>query len=121
MIDSERINQVLMHLKLNASALAKSLQLGNKTRLYNIIKGHNGISADLAKIITEKYPEINYNWLLTGVGEMLNSSSGQPIEHQQTEPASGNLSDRELIESQQETIRRLSEAIRILSSKIKEP
>ena len=34
-------------------------------------KGNNGISRDLAELITAKYPSVSKGWLLTGEGEML--------------------------------------------------
>ena len=38
--------------------------------LYQIKKGNNGISRDLATLITTKYPSVSKAWLLTGEGEM---------------------------------------------------
>lgn len=82
MSDSERLNKLLNYLKLSIADLAKALNLANKTRLYNISQGRNGISKDLAKIITDKYTEINFNWLVDGTGQMLkNIASEQPGEY----------------------------------------
>lgn len=36
----------------------------------SIIKGKSGLSSDFVNILIEKYPNLNWNWLLTGKGEM---------------------------------------------------
>ncbi len=45
--------------------------LNRAENLYQIKRGNNGISRDLAARITSKFPEISTLWLLTGDGEML--------------------------------------------------
>lgn len=50
---------------------AMFIGLNRAENLYQIKKGNNGISRDLAARITAKFPEINTLWLLTGDGEML--------------------------------------------------
>ena len=54
------------------NAFARSVGLNRAENLYQIRKGNNGISQELAKQITTKYPEINKGWLLSGEGDMLN-------------------------------------------------
>ncbi len=39
--------------------------------MYDVIKGRNGISRDLAEKIARHYREINCLWILTGEGEMI--------------------------------------------------
>lgn len=43
--------------------------------LYQIKKGNNGISRNLADKIVSKYPEISLPWLLTGEGNMFSDHS----------------------------------------------
>lgn len=50
---------------------AMFIGLTRAENLYQIKKGNNGISRDLAARITSKFPEISPLWLLTGDGEML--------------------------------------------------
>ncbi|MRM94376.1 helix-turn-helix transcriptional regulator [Riemerella anatipestifer] len=69
----------ILHLKLNPKSFAESLGFERTDRIYNVLKGANGISSDLASIISDKYPDVIYEWLLTGKGEMLKSSEESPI------------------------------------------
>ncbi|MDR7797265.1 hypothetical protein [Riemerella anatipestifer] len=69
----------ILHLKLNPKSFAESLGFERTDRIYNVLKGANGISSDLASIISDKYPDVIYEWLLTGKGEMLKSSEETPI------------------------------------------
>ncbi|MCT4156297.1 hypothetical protein HZP35_15265 [Elizabethkingia anophelis] len=73
---SQRVlNELLSYLKHNPSRLAKELGYKSNVKIQHIKSGRNGISAEVASDITNKYPEINYNWLLTGKGEMLNTKA----------------------------------------------
>jgi hypothetical protein len=71
------LNELLIYLKLNSKEFAKSLGFNRVDRIYHILNGRNGISEDLAKIIVGRYKHINYDWLLTGKGEMLSSEKVQ--------------------------------------------
>ena len=64
--------ELLSYLEINANEFAYSLSFNRTDRIYNVLNGHNGISPNLAKIITEKHPIVSYSWLLTGEGQMLN-------------------------------------------------
>ncbi|MDC0371219.1 helix-turn-helix domain-containing protein [Flavobacteriaceae bacterium] len=55
------------------NTFAKELGFSNGTVFYQIKSGRNGISPNLAKKICDACPEIDYKWLLTGLGEMLNN------------------------------------------------
>lgn len=74
----KRIDDLLRHTKKRANTLAKELGYSSATIFYQIKTGRNGISANLARNISELYPEINYNWLLTGEGEMLLNKKEAP-------------------------------------------
>ena len=50
---------------------AKEIGLKDNVKVYHIKNGRNEISADLANAITATFPQISYQWLLTGNGEML--------------------------------------------------
>ncbi|CAL2108219.1 conserved hypothetical protein [Tenacibaculum sp. 190524A02b] len=69
--DKDRIQELLTHLKLSRNALGVAIGDKNGTRFNYIIKGRNGISENIAKKIVETFPEINYEWLKYGVGDML--------------------------------------------------
>ncbi|MCD7969912.1 MAG: hypothetical protein LUF87_06120 [Alistipes sp.] len=53
------------------AAFARELGLNRCENLYQIKRGHNGISRDLAVRICSRFPEIEMGWLLTGEGPMV--------------------------------------------------
>lgn len=77
----QRIEAVQQYTRLNTNAFARSISLKRSENLYQIKKGNNGISKELANLITDKYPEIDKLWLLTGEGNMFVSSSAQEQEN----------------------------------------
>lgn len=66
-----RLEQVIKWTGLSINAFALHIGLKRSENLYQIKKGNNGISHDLAELITAKYPSISKGWLLTGEGEMM--------------------------------------------------
>ena len=42
-----------------------------ETTIGYVINKRNGISAKVAAVISEKYPEISYDWIMNDKGEML--------------------------------------------------
>ena len=75
-----RIEAVVEYSKKNKRELGISLGHSSGTLLSNVISGRNGISIKLANQITNLFPEISYDWLLKGKGEML-----IPVKKQSTE------------------------------------
>ena len=71
--DKKRLEKLLPHLQLTKYSLSKKLGFANGSVFNNIWNERNGISAKLAKKICDQFPEINFDWLLTGKGEMLNA------------------------------------------------
>ncbi|MCD7969887.1 MAG: hypothetical protein LUF87_05990 [Alistipes sp.] len=55
----------------SVSAFAREIGLNRGENLYQIKRGNNGISRELAETITGKYPAVSKAWLLTGEGDML--------------------------------------------------
>ncbi len=55
---------------LSVNSFALSIGLHRSENLYQIKKGNNGISRELAGMIAAKYPQISKAWLLTGEGDM---------------------------------------------------
>lgn len=51
------------------NALARELGIKRGENLYQITRGNNGISKDLADKICARYPQFSKAWLLTGEGE----------------------------------------------------
>jgi hypothetical protein len=83
------LTELFVKLKVNAKEFAENLGFDRADRIYHVLKGRNGISEDLAKIITSKYPDVNYTWLLTGEGEMLKTVVSQNIENSSNSVAIG--------------------------------
>lgn len=71
------LDELLIYLKINSKQFATNLGFKVPTKLYHILHGRNGVSHELAKLISEKYNEVNYEWLLTGKGKMLNNNDYQ--------------------------------------------
>lgn len=71
MANMHYLNKLIDYLKLNPKQFSESLGFDRVDRIYNVLNFKNGISANLANIITNTYPSVNYEWLLTGKGEML--------------------------------------------------
>lgn len=71
--------ELLNHLKISANKLSEEIGLTANTSIYHVKNGRNGISSDLADKIVTRYPEISYNWLLTGEGSMLNSKEDEGV------------------------------------------
>lgn len=70
MTDWQRLEQVIKWTGLSTNAFAVGIGLKRSENLYQIKRGNNGISKDLAELITRKYPSVNRSWLLTGDGAM---------------------------------------------------
>jgi len=75
----EVLEGLLSYLKISANKLSSEIGLTANTSIYHIKNGRNGISPDLANKIVDRYPEINYIWLLTGEGEMIEGEMEQSI------------------------------------------
>lgn len=70
MTDWQRLEQVIKWTGLSTNAFAVGIGLKRSENLYQIKRGNNGISKDLADLIARKYPSVNRSWLLTGDGGM---------------------------------------------------
>lgn len=72
--DKERLEIVLAHLRMNPNELAKSLGYTRTQRIYFVLNERNGISDSFARDICKKYPDINFQWLKNGNGDMLTAT-----------------------------------------------
>lgn len=71
MLDTwHRLERVIKWTGLSVNSFALNIGLKRSENLYQIKKGNNGISRDLAALITNKYPTVSKGWLLTGEGDM---------------------------------------------------
>lgn len=74
----QRLEQVIKWTGMSTNAFALAIGLKRSENLYQIKRGSFGISKELARLITLKYPIINRSWLLTGDGEMMLNSNSRP-------------------------------------------
>ena len=69
--DKIRLQRLLEELKHTKYSLSIALGYTNGSVLNNVANGRNGISSKLANNIVDKFPQIDYKWLLKGEGSML--------------------------------------------------
>lgn len=69
------LQDLLDYLQITAASFAKSLGYDSPNKIYYILRFRNGMSIEIARDITRLYPSINYDWLLTGEGDMLKGIS----------------------------------------------
>ena len=75
---SKRLEEMLLHLKMSYNKFAKEIGLKDNVKVYHVKNGRNEISADLANAIVATFPQISYQWLLTGNGSMLIEEEEEP-------------------------------------------
>jgi len=73
----DRIKQVMEYSQMSTKAFADTIKL-NPSSLTHIFNGRNQASLDVVKKILTAFPEINSEWLVMGVGEMLSDGKTTP-------------------------------------------
>lgn len=73
MTDKERIRKIIDVYAKSVKSFSEYIGLKRPQPLYDILKGRNGISKDLAKRISEHCLDFNETWILTGHGSMYTS------------------------------------------------
>lgn len=77
MTTKEIIHSILEHEDISASSFAKNIGI-HPTQIYDLQSGKTKkISALVGNKIISLYPKYNLSWLLTGEGDMLQSSAGK--------------------------------------------
>ena len=66
----QRLETIIKMSGMSINAFARCIGLPRGENLYQIKKGNNRISRDLASRIVNYYPQISFSWLLTGEGAM---------------------------------------------------
>lgn len=77
----DRIKQVMEYEQMSPANFADAIDI-NRSSLTHIFTGRNQPSLDVARKILKAFPEIRTEWLIMGVGQML-----QEISQQQTLPS----------------------------------
>ncbi len=70
----QRLEAVIHWSNLSINGFARAIGLPRGENLYQIRRGNNGISKDVAHRVATTFPEISEMWLLTGVGQMFSDS-----------------------------------------------
>lgn len=66
----QRVEAVIKWANMSTNYFARYIGLARGENLYQIKRGNNGISLDVADRIVTKFPQIDKLWLLTGEGQM---------------------------------------------------
>ena len=70
MDDWQRLDKIIRWTGMSVNAFALNIGLRRSENLYQIKRGNNGISKELAETIVMRYPNISKGWILAGEGEM---------------------------------------------------
>ena len=76
MNEKERIEHVIDSLGLSARQFAAEIRVQPGT-ISNMMSGRNNPSLDVMRRIMERYPTLNPEWLILGVGEMWRTPPGE--------------------------------------------
>ncbi len=77
----ERIKYIIENEGHNMNSFSKAIGLSNNVTITRIINEKRSPSATTCRAIVNKFPRYNYNWLLTGDGEMLNNVEPVKFKH----------------------------------------
>lgn len=66
----QRIEAIIKWANMSTNYFARHIGLARGENLYQIKRGNNGISLDVADRIVSKFPQVDKLWLLTGEGQM---------------------------------------------------
>lgn len=87
----DRLSQFIENKQLIAGALADRLGIQRST-LSHLFAGRNKPGFDFLQKLSDEFPELNLNWMVTGTGDMFfdkNSSLAPVIEQEKEEPLPG--------------------------------
>lgn len=70
----QRIEAVIKWANMSTNYFARYIGLARGENLYQIKRGNNGISLDVAERIVAKFPQVDKLWLLTGEGQMFSGT-----------------------------------------------
>lgn len=70
----QRVEAVIKWANMTTNYFARYIGLARGENLYQIKRGNNGISLDVANRIVAKFPQVDKLWLLTGEGQMFSDT-----------------------------------------------
>lgn len=95
----QRVEAVIKWANMTTNYFARYIGLARGENLYQIKRGNNGISLDVANRIVAKFPQVDKLWLLTGEGQMFSDTKlrGAQIPYYHVE-VEREIADREKLE-----------------------
>ena len=93
-VKKHHLEELFAYLETNTKRFSETLEI-DPTRIYNILHGKNKVSSSLAKLITSKYKDVNFEWLRTGKEPMLKNNR-QKSENTNCSGVVGNISGKDL-------------------------
>lgn len=75
----DRINDIITNYKLTPTEFADKIGVG-KSNISHILSGRNNPSLEMVKRILSEFPNINSDWLIFGVGQMLKVKPSGPTQ-----------------------------------------
>lgn len=73
---NERISKIIEYSQLTSSEFADEIEV-QRSSISHITSGRNKPSLDFLIKVKEKFPELNWDWLILGNGEMMENSNGK--------------------------------------------
>lgn len=74
---NERISKVIAYSELSSSEFADEIDV-QRSNISHITSGRNKPSLDFLIKIKERFPELQWEWLITGEGEMIKTTEKNP-------------------------------------------
>ncbi len=79
---NDRISKIIEYSQLTSSEFADEIDV-QRSSISHITSGRNKPSLDFLIKVKERFPELNWDWLITGDGEMTISILNEKTKHQQ--------------------------------------
>jgi len=76
MLVGARLEKVIEHYKMTPFEFSKQLGFDRADKIYNILKGKFNPSFEILVAITNKFVDVNIDWLITGESQMLRQKKG---------------------------------------------
>ena len=87
---NERITKVLEYSGFSASEFADEIDV-QRSSISHIISGRNKPSLEFVTKIKNRFPELSWDWIILGIGEMKQTDSPFPISEKQEENSAPDL------------------------------
>lgn len=75
---NERISKIIAYSELSASEFADEIDV-QRSNISHIASGRNKPSLDFLIKIKERFPELQWDWLISGLGEMVKKEEAEPV------------------------------------------